>query len=170
MLKPIIAGMLVLTGVVILAALNVNFLVERNRDYLLGRLAQTLGHTVKAGKIEISYLPLAIHMVNLAIAGDPDDVATPLVLARNSHIRLRVLPLILGQFQPGQISLDSPVVTIVRDADGRYNYEPQERNPQRAQDGTSRGEKVAKLHPVVCHPSPASCQWHAALPRSEERR
>ena len=65
MRKPIIAAILVLTGLVILAALNVNFLVERNRDYLLGRLAQTLGHTVKADKIEISYLPFAFRMVNL---------------------------------------------------------------------------------------------------------
>lgn len=153
MRKPIIAGILVSTGLVILAALNVNFLVERNRDYLLGRLAQTLGHTVKADKIEISYLPFAVHMVNLAIAGDPDDVATPLVLAKNSHIELRVLPLLLGQLQPGQISLDSPVVTIVRDADGRYNYEPQGRNPQRAQDGTSRGKKVANVQPLFAIPA-----------------
>ena len=55
MRKRIIAGLLVLTGLILLAALNVNFLVERNQDYLLDRLAQTLGHTVKADKIEISY-------------------------------------------------------------------------------------------------------------------
>jgi uncharacterized protein involved in outer membrane biogenesis len=61
--------------------------------------------------------------------------------------------LLLGQFQPGKISLDSPIVTIVRDADGRYNYEPQERNPQRAQDGTSRGEKVANVHPLFAIPA-----------------
>ena len=153
MRKPIIAGILVSTGLVILAALNVNFLVERNRDYLLGRLAQALGHTVKADKIEISYLPFAVHMVNLAIAGDPDDGANPLVLAKNSHIQLRVLPLLLGQFQPGQISLDSPVVTIVRDADGRYNYESQGRNPQRARDGKSRGKKVANVQPLFAIPA-----------------
>ncbi len=108
---------------------------------------------LKPTKIEISYLPFAVHMVNLAIAGDPDDVANPLVLAKDSQIKLRVLPLLLGQFQPGQISLDSPVVTIVRDADGRYNYEPQGRNPQRAQDGTSRGEKVANVHPLFAIPA-----------------
>ena len=83
----------------------------------------------------------------------PTDVTSPLVLAKESQIKLRVLPLLLGQFQPGQISLDSPVVTIVRDADGRYNYEPQGRNQQRAQDGTSRGEKVANVHPLFAIPA-----------------
>ncbi|MGZ8465295.1 MAG: AsmA family protein [Candidatus Binatia bacterium] len=148
MRKRIIAGLLVLTGLILVAAFNVNFIVERNRDYLLGRLTQTLGHIVKADKIEISYLPFAVHMVNLAIAGDPDDVATPLVLAKNSQINLRVLPLLLGQFQPAQISLDSPIVTIVRDADGRYNYEPQGGKRQRAEDGPNRSEKVANVLPL----------------------
>ena len=148
MRKRIIASLLVVTGVILVAAFNVNFIVERNHDYLLDRLTQTLGHTVKADKIEISYLPVAVHMVNLAIAGDPDDVATPLVLAKNSQINLRVLPLLLGQFQPGKISLDSPVVTIVRDADGRYNYEPQAGKRQRAGDGAKPSEKVANVLPL----------------------
>jgi len=142
MRRPIIAAILVLTGLVILAALNVNYLAERNKDYLLGRLARTLGHTVKADKIEISCLPFAIHMVNLAVVGDAAEGANPLLLARDIQIELRLLPLLLGQLQPNKIILESPVITIVRDADGGYNYESQTGKKQRGQDRSSRSEKV----------------------------
>ena len=131
MRKPIIAAGLVLTCLVIVAAWNVNFIVERNKDYLLGRLARAFGHAITSDKIEISYQPFALRMANLAIAGDPGDSANPLVLAKDMQVKLRFLPLFLGRLQPAKITLDSPVITIVRDADGRYNYEPQggERKP-----------------------------------------
>ncbi len=140
MRKRIIAGLIVLTGLILLAAFNVNFLVERNKEYLLDRLAQTLGHAITADKVEIGYQPFAVRLTNLNIAGAAADHTSPLVLARESQINLRVLPLLLGQLQPGKITLDSPVVTIVRDADGRYNYERQERNRQRAR---ARSETIA---------------------------
>lgn len=143
MRKPIIAGVIVITGLVVLAALNVNFLVERNKDYLLDRLARTLGHAVTADKIEIGYQPFAVRLTNLNIAGAAADATSTLVLAKDSQIKLRVLPLLLGQLQPDKITLESPVVTIVREADGRYNYEPQASNNQHAQERASRSEKVA---------------------------
>ena len=55
----------------------------------------------------------------------PADSANPLVLAKDMQVKLRFLPLFLGRLQPAKITLDSPVITIVREADGRYNYEPQ---------------------------------------------
>ena len=143
MRKRIIASVVVLIGLFILAALNVNFLVARNKDYLLGRLAQTLGHAVTADKIEISYQPFAVGLVNVAIAGDPADAASPLVHAKDIQIKLRVLPLLLGQFQPDKIILDGPMITIVRDADGRFNYESQARNKPSGQERTSRSDKVS---------------------------
>ena len=143
MRKRIIASLLVVTGLILVAAFNVNFLVERNKDYLLSRLGGTLGHAITADKVEIGYRPFAARLTNLNIAGAANDAASPLVLARKSQIILRVLPLLVGRFQPGKITLDSPVITIVRAADGRYNYEPQARDKQGAQESTSRGEKAA---------------------------
>ncbi len=143
MRKPIIAGVVVLSGLVILAALNINFLVERNKNYLLDRLARTLGHAITADKVAISYQPFAVRLTNLNIAGAAADATSPLVLAKDSQIRLRILPLLLGQVQPDKITLDSPVITIVRAADGRYNYESQARIKQRAKENSSRSENVA---------------------------
>jgi len=57
------------------------------------------------------------------------------------QVRLRFLPLFLGRFQPAQITLDSPVITIVRDADGRYNYEPQGRERKPPANRTNRSDQ-----------------------------
>jgi uncharacterized protein involved in outer membrane biogenesis len=140
MRKRIVVTLLVLTGLILVAAVNVDFLVARNKDYLLERLSRTLGHAITADKVEIGYQPFAVRLTNVNIAGAAADATSPLVLARESQINLRVLPLLLGQLQPGKITLDSPVVTIVRDADGRYNYEPQGENRQRAR---ARSETIA---------------------------
>jgi uncharacterized protein involved in outer membrane biogenesis len=131
MRKHFIAAGLILACLLIIAAWNVNSIVEGNKEYLLGRLARTFGHAITADKVEIGYQPFAVRLANLAIAGDPADTANPLVLAKDMQVKLRFLPLFLGRFQPAQITLDSPVITIVRDPDGRYNYEPQgrERKP-----------------------------------------
>lgn len=124
MRKPIIAAVLAVASLLLLAVWSVNFLVERNKDFLLGRLARTLGHGVSAAKIEISYLPMTVRLANPVVAGDPADPANPLVRAKNLQINLRLLPLLLGRLQPENVTLDSPLITIVRDLDGRYNYDP----------------------------------------------
>ena len=146
--KRIVVTLLVLTGVILVAAVNINFFVALNKDYLLERLARTFGHDVTADKVEIGYRPLAVRLTNLNIADATADATSPLVRAKESEINLRVLPLFLGQLQPGKIILDSAVITIVRGLDGRYNYEPPARNQKRAQDGTNRSEKVPNALPL----------------------
>jgi len=125
MRKRIITAALVLALVLLAAVLNVNFLVERNKDILLGQLARVLGHGVTAGQIEVSYRPISIRLVNPVIAGDPADAANPLVRAKDMQVELRLLPMLLGQLRLANMTLDSPLITIVRDLDGRYNYERQ---------------------------------------------
>ena len=51
------AVVLALSGVLVLAVLNVNFLVRRNKDYLIGRLEQALGRKITVDKIEVTLSP-----------------------------------------------------------------------------------------------------------------
>src|SRR5512132_4119020 len=110
MRKYFIAVGLVVICLFIIAAWNVNSIVADNKEYLLGRLGRSFGHAVTADKIEIGYQPFGVRLANLAIAGDPADAANPLVVAKNMHVKLRFLPLLIGRLQPAQIALDSPVI------------------------------------------------------------
>jgi len=122
MRKFIIPGAAALLALAILAVLNIDWLVERNKDFLLGRLATTLGHAAAADRVQVSFVPLAMALTNFTLGA---DASTPLVQAKAMQIELSILPLLLGQLRPAKIIVDAPTVTILRDADGRYNYEPQ---------------------------------------------
>jgi uncharacterized protein involved in outer membrane biogenesis len=140
MRKPIIKiVLLALASVLILAALGINFLVRHNRDYLLNRLAQTLGHRISANKIEVTLMPVGARLENMAIADDSTSSGGDLLRATDAQVALRILPLFIGQFRLKRIALESPLITIVRDSSGRYNYERRDEKSER--NGANRRKK-----------------------------
>jgi uncharacterized protein involved in outer membrane biogenesis len=123
MRKRIIAAVaLALSGVLVLAVLNVNFLVRRNKDYLIGRLEQALGRKVTVDNIEVTFSPVGARLVNFAMADDPAFSADAFLLAKDLRVDFRFLPLLIGQFRFKRLVLESPLITIVRDARGQYNF------------------------------------------------
>jgi uncharacterized protein involved in outer membrane biogenesis len=106
----------------VLAALSVNFLVRRNKDYLIGRMEQALQREVSADEIEVALWPVGVRFGNLAALDDPAFSAGDFLRAQELRIELRPLPLLIGRFRLKRIVLQSPAVTIVCDAAGRYNF------------------------------------------------
>ena len=129
MRKRIIAAVvLALIGVLVLAVLNVNFLVRRNKDYLIGRLEQALGRKITVDTIEVTLSPVGARLVNFAMPDDPAFSADAFLLAKDLRVDLRLLPLLIGQFRFKRLVLESPLITIVRDARGKYNFASSARN------------------------------------------
>jgi uncharacterized protein involved in outer membrane biogenesis len=123
MRKRMMCGVvLALTSVLVLAVVNVNFLVGRNKDYLVRRMEQALERKVSVDEIEATLWPVGARFVNFAIADDPPFANADLLRARDLRIDFRALPLLLGHLRLKRIVLQSPVITIVRDAKGRYNF------------------------------------------------
>jgi uncharacterized protein involved in outer membrane biogenesis len=111
-----------LSSVAVVAVLSVNFLVGRNKDYLIRRMEQALERKVSMDKIELTRWPIGARFVNFALGGDPLFADAELLRARDVRMEFRVLPLLLGRLRLKRIVLTSPVVPIVRDATGRYNF------------------------------------------------
>jgi AsmA protein len=129
MRKRIIAAVaLALSGILVLAVLNVNFLVRRNKDYLIGRLEQALGRKITVDTIEVTLSPVGARLVNFAMPDDPAFSADAFLLAKDLRVDLRLLPLLIGQFRFKRLVLESPLITIVRDARGKYNFASSARN------------------------------------------
>jgi len=129
MRKRIISGVvLALSGVVVLTVLNVNFLVRRNKDYLIGQVEQALGRKVTVDNIEVTLSPVGARLVNFAVADDPAFSADAFLLAKDIKVDFQLLPLLIGRFRLKRMALESPLVTIVRDAGGRYNFAINARN------------------------------------------
>ena len=122
------AVVLAMSGVLVLTVLNVNFLVRRNKDYLIGQVEQALGRKITVDKIEVTLTPVGARLVNFAMADDPAFSADAFLRAKNLQVDLRLLPLLIGQFRLKKLVLESPLITIVRDARGQYNFASNARN------------------------------------------
>ena len=133
--------LLALTGALVLAALSVNFLLRHNKDFLLGQLEQAFGRRISADTIDVTFTPFGARLKNFVIAGDSTSSGGELLRATDAQVALRILPLFIGQFRLKKIVLESPLITIVRDTSGRYNYERQARDEKSERDGANRRKK-----------------------------
>lgn len=134
-----------LTGVLVLALLNVNLLIQRNREYLLGRAEQAFGRKVSLDQIEVTLWPVGIRLVNFAVADDPTFSAGDLLRAKDVRVDFQVLPLIIGQFRPEKVTMESPRLTLMRDATGRYNFARtahEKNHPKRADGGKKPSNEI----------------------------
>ena len=144
MRKRIIGAVaLALSGVLILAVLNVNFLVRRNKDYLTSRLEQALGRKVTVGTIEVTLSPVGARLVNFAMADDPAFSADAFLLAKDLRVDFRFLPLLIGQFRFKRLVLESPFITIVRDGRGQYNFASSARNEKTDRESAESGKNAS---------------------------
>jgi len=112
----------VLAGVLGLALLNVNFLVRLNKDFLIDRAERALRRKVSVDQIEVTFWPLGARLINFVLADDPAFSAGDFLRAKNLRVELRILPLFIGQFRPKRMHLESPLIAVIRDAQGRYNF------------------------------------------------
>jgi AsmA protein len=137
------AVVLAMSGVLVLTVLNVNFLVRRNKDYLIGQVEQALGRKITVDKIEVNLTPVGARLVNFAMADDPAFSAAAFLRAKDLRVNLRLLPLLIGQFRLKRLVLESPVITIVRDARGQYNFASNARNEKSDRDSADSSKNAS---------------------------
>jgi uncharacterized protein involved in outer membrane biogenesis len=106
-----------------LTLLSVTFWAQRNKDFLIGQAERDLGRRISVERIEVTYWPLGARLVNFTLADDPAFSAEDFVRANALRVELRLLPLFIGRFIPKRMTLESPSITVVRDARGRYNFD-----------------------------------------------
>jgi len=90
--RIISAVVLALSGVVVLTLLNVNFLVRRNKDYLIGQVEQVLGRKITVDKIEVTLIPVGVRWVNFAMADDPTFSADAFLRAKDLKVDFSFYP------------------------------------------------------------------------------
>ena len=132
--------LLALAGVLVLAALSTNILVQHNKSFLLRQLEQAFSRRISADTIDVTFIPFSARLKNFAIADDSIS-GGDFLRATDTQVELHILPLFIGQFRIKKIALESPLITIVRNTNGRYNYERQAREEKSERDGANRRKK-----------------------------
>jgi uncharacterized protein involved in outer membrane biogenesis len=122
--KWIIAGviLIVLAGAGT-AVLNLNSLIARNRDFLIGQAEQALGRKITVGEVEATLLGgIGVRLTNFSMTDDPGYSAGEFVRAKDLQVNLKLWPLLKTEFQVKTVILHDPVIQIIRGANGDFNF------------------------------------------------
>jgi len=125
MRKWIVAAVLLLafTALAIVAVVNLNTLIKQNEDYLIARAEGALGRKVQVGDVGVTlWGGIGASLKQFSIADDPAFSDEPFVRAADLQVNLKLLPLLRKQFQISRIILHRPVINIVRNQDGQFNF------------------------------------------------
>jgi len=125
MRKWIIAGVvaLALTVVAAVTLVNLNSLIARNREYLIGQAEQALGRKISVGEIEATlFSGVGMRLTNFIMADDPRYAGGDFIRAKDLQIRLKFWPLLRKEFQVKTMVLHDPVIQVVRAANGEFNF------------------------------------------------
>ena len=126
MRKWIIVGgaLLAVTLIVALAAvLNINSLIARNKDYLIGQAEQALGRKITVGEMEATlFSGLGVRLKNFAMADDPTYAREEFVRARDLQVNLKFWPLLRKEVQVKRLILHDPVIRMIRNTAGEFNF------------------------------------------------
>jgi hypothetical protein len=135
--------LLVLGGLVFWAVRNLNGLINRNKDYLLSQAEQALGRKVSVGEIGVTLRNgIGVTLKDFALADDQAFSKKEFVRASDLQVNVKLLPLLSKELQVKRVILHDPVITIIRDRNGRFNFssigqkakaEGKEPEPQKAE-------------------------------------
>lgn len=126
MRKWIVFGVIIIATIALVAAvlLNVNALVARNKDYLIAQAEQALGRNIRVGEVEATVLRgIGVRLRNFAMADDPRYGKEDFVRARDLQINLKLWPLFRKELQIKRLILHDPVIRVIRNARGEFNFE-----------------------------------------------
>lgn len=114
-----------IVGVIVVLLAITPFLIHANqfRPFIEGRASAALGRRVDLGNLRLSLSSASLTTETLVIADDPEFSNAPFLKAASVSVGVKLLPLILSRsLKVTTITIDSPQVTVIRNAAGRWNY------------------------------------------------
>src|SRR5919198_52576 len=111
MRKWIIVGVVCLILIVLagLAIVNLNGLINRNKDYLLAQAKEALGRDVGVGDIGVTlWGGIGVRLKQFSLADDPSFSNEAFVRAADLQVNLQFLPLLKKEFQVSKVILHRP--------------------------------------------------------------
>ena len=127
----IVAGVLVVLLVVVYFVATSAFFLK---SVILPKVGKSMNATVTVADASISPFSQVI-LRDLKVT-----TTAPLVEAREVRLRYALMDIIKGNINVHELTLDSPVVTIVKDAEGKSNLDPILNQPKKADEPKSSSE------------------------------
>jgi AsmA protein len=109
--------------VVVLALVNLNSLINRNKDYFLAQAERALGRKVSVGDVGVTlWGGIGLRLSDFTMSDDPSFSSSDFVRAEDLQINVKLLPLLRKDFQVKRLILHRPVIEIIRNKEGQFNF------------------------------------------------
>lgn len=125
-MKKALVGIGILLILLFVALLVAPFLVDLNshKPALLAQLKPYIDRTIDFDRIELSILTgLGVDLQGLRISDDPSFSSEDFLTLKRLEVRCRLLPLLRKRVEIRGVLLSEPTVRIVRNEQGRFNFE-----------------------------------------------
>lgn len=125
MRKWLIAGAVLLILIVgaVVGLLNINGLIARNKGYLIEQAEAALGRKISVDEVQATLLSgIGARLTNFAMADDPAYASGDFVRAKDLQIIVKFWPLLSKSVQVKRVILHDPVIQIVRNREGNFNF------------------------------------------------
>ena len=154
MRKWIIIGavLFALCAIVVLALLNLNSLINRNKEYFLGQAEQALGLRVSVGDVGVTlWGGVGLTLSNFTMSDDPSFSSSHFVSAEDLQINVKLLPLLRKDFQVKRLILHKPVIQVIRNKEGKFNFSTlgKEKKEKQKEPEKAEKEKQQKAAPAL---------------------
>lgn len=150
--RRLIGLLLVLGGIVaVLIAGPLLLDQERYRGILISRVSQLLNRNVTAASLRVHLLPSPEVTIRDVVIADRAPWSEPFIDAEQLHVSLKLLPLLKGDIQVGNIRIDRPRIRLARGPDG-WNLDDLIRPTARgaaAEPHRAEGTKAARGQPAL---------------------
>jgi AsmA protein len=145
-----ITGIAIAAVVVILIALPLFINVDSFRPKIESALTDATGRQVSLGKLGLSLMSGKVSVDEVTIADDPAFSKSSFITAKSLEVGVELMPLIFSkQLNITGIVLDEPQITLLKSADGKWNFSSlggtNEKSPEPTKSGTSQSLSVEKL-------------------------
>lgn len=147
-----IIGIVVAVLVIILIAIPFFINVNSFRPRIEAEASQALGREVKVGNLSLSILSGSVSADNISIAEDPAFGKNAFVTAKSLKVGVELIPLIMSkELHVTDITLEQPEITLLKTADGKWNFSSLGGTAAKAEKKSSSGSSapanlsVAKL-------------------------
>jgi hypothetical protein len=147
------AGILVLLLIVTVIALKLFFPREKVRQMAVEQATESLGRKVTVQGLDVSiWGGLGVELQGVTIANPPGFPSENFLQAENVDVKLRLLPLLSGEYRVKRFILDNPTVRLLKKQDGSTNY-------HFAAVDSAMGPQAAEKVPAEARPAAAAVSF-----------
>ena len=122
-IKVLVIVVVLLLAVLAFAVFNLNGLVNKNKGVVISKIENSLDRKVEVGEIGVSIFGgLGLSLDNFKVEDDKAFSDGNFVEASQLIVNVKFLPLLKRDFQIKKFTLDDPVINLIRDKNGTYNF------------------------------------------------